>query len=630
MGFAPQHHRGWSLRSRRALGAGRLRGKVLAVAAGAAALALVAAGCSGNGTSAVGNTPVSGGTAVMAEPPAATPNYIFPFTSSAYISVINTSYLSYQMYRPLYWFGDNGQPTLNTSLSLANPPTFSGDKVTITLKHYMWSDGTPVTASDVMFWLNMMQAEPSNWGAETGFPQSEVKDITVVSPTELTMVMNKAYNTNWFLYNDLSQITPMPQAWDRTASGPSNCATTVSDCAGVYSYLDSQSRNLSGYVGSPLWSVVDGPWKLSAFNADGHITFVPNRSYSGPVKPKLAAFQEVPFTTDTAEYDVLQSPSSSTKIDVGYAPQQDLPAKPASATVGANPLSSKGYTLAPWPVWGINYYTMNFQDTIGDHAAIFKQLYFRQALEYMMNQAAVLQGPLRGYGTATVGPVGNNPPSQWLSPQGKAGDPFPYNPSKAKSLLTSHGWTVNPNGVSTCNDAAKCGPGITAGSQLSFTMTFATGLSWLQSEMTQLQSNAARVGIKLNLEPKPFNQVTAQSAGNCTVASLPCNWDMADWGGGWSFAPDYSPTGETLFTSGAVANSGGYTDPTNDTMINQTLTSSNLQYMYSWQDYLAKQLPFMWQPNADYQVTEVANNLKGVTPQSPTLLFNPENWYFVK
>jgi peptide/nickel transport system substrate-binding protein len=52
--------------------------------------------------------------------------------------------------------------------------------------------------------------------------------------------------------------------------------------------------------------------------------------------------------------------------------------------------------------------------------------------------------------------------------------------------------------------------------------------------------------------------------------------------------------------------------------------------MYTWQNYLAKQLPFMWQPDADYQITEVADNLKGVTPQDPTLLFNPENWYFVK
>ena len=38
---------------------------------------------------------------------------------------------------------------------MANPPVFQGAKVTITLKHYMWSNGSPVTAQDVMFWLNM-------------------------------------------------------------------------------------------------------------------------------------------------------------------------------------------------------------------------------------------------------------------------------------------------------------------------------------------------------------------------------------------------------------------------------------------------------------------------------------------
>ena len=120
----------------------------------------------------------------------------------------------------------------------------------------------------------------------------------------------------------------MPEAWDKTASGPSHCSTTVSDCAAVYKYLDGQSKSLTTYVSSPLWSVVDGPWKLSAFNADGHVTFVPNKSYSGPVKPSLSQFQEVPFTTDSAEYGVLQAPNSQT-IDVGYLPEQDAPAKPA-------------------------------------------------------------------------------------------------------------------------------------------------------------------------------------------------------------------------------------------------------------------------------------------------------------
>ena len=148
--------------------------------------------------------------------------------------------------------------------------------------------------------------------------------------------------------------------------------------------------------------------------------------------------------------------------------------------------------------------------------------------------------------------------------------------------------------------------------------------------MTQLQSNAASIGIKLNLQPKPFNQVTALAAGNCVVAKISCAWDMGNWGGGWTFYPDLLPTGESLFMSGAVANSGGYTDPTDDSLINKTLTSSNLQDMYAWEDYLAPKLPMIWQPNGAYQLNEIANNLRGATPLNPSLNINPENWYFVK
>ena len=618
MGTSPQHGR-----------SARIRRRVLAAGIGAVALALVAAGCGGgSGSSSAGSTPVKGGTAVWAEQPSAPPTYIFPYMSSAVISNVNLFYFQYLMYRPLYWFGNGDQPTVNTKLSLANPPTFSGNKVTVNLKHYMWSNGTQVTAQDVMFWLNMELAEPANLGFYTGFP-TNVKDITVVSPTELTMVMDKSYNPTWFLYNELSQITPMPTAWDRTASGPSDCATKVSDCAAVYNYLNTQAKDQTSYVSSPLWSIVDGPWKLKSFNADGHVSYVPNKSYSGPVKPKLAEFQEVPFTTDTAEYDVLQSPSSATKIDFGYIPQQDVPAKPANATVGKNPLSSKGYTLTPWPIWGINYFVVNYQSTTGN-GPIIKQLYFRQVLENLMNQNAVINGPLRGYGTPTIGPVGTTPVTPFLSPKGKQGNPFPFSPAKAKSLLTSHGWTINPNGVSTCADPSKCGPGIKQGQGMSFNLPYATGVGWITQEMQQLQSNSAALGIKINLEPKPFAQVIAVAGGNCVAAKLPCNWDMANWGGGWSYSPDYLPTGEELFQSGVVANSGGYNNPQNDALIQKTLTSGNMQFMYNWQDFLSAQLPMIWQPEGDFQLNEIVNNMKGATPLSPTLSLNPENWYFVK
>jgi peptide/nickel transport system substrate-binding protein len=607
----------------------------MAVGGSVVALALVAAGCSSGSSSSGGGqagTKVKGGTAVWAEPPSTAPNYIFPFTSSAYISVINASNFTNLMYRPLYWFGVGDQPVVNTSLSLANVPTWSGNTATITLKHYLWSDGTPVTSTDVMFWVNMLKAVgETDWGAYTGFPAQFVTSYKGISPTQIQFTMNKAYSHNWVLYNDFSQITPMPPAWDRTASGPAHCATKVSDCAAVYKYLDSQSKQLSSYASSPLWSIVNGPFKLSSFNADGHITFVPNTKYSGPVKPSLSQFKEVPFTTETAEYNVLKSSAAGgQKVDVGYMPSVNAVAKPAGSnplTAGQNPL--QGYTLAPLYVWGINYFVMNFQSTTGN-GPIINQLYFRQALAYLLNQQSVIKGPLRGYGTQTPGPVGMTPPSKFLSPELKNGSPYNYNPTKAKSLLTSHGWKITPNGVSTCTDPSKCGPGVKQGQGLQFNLPYATGTQWITQEMQQLQSNASLVGIKINLQPKPFNQVTALAAGNCKVAKIPCNWDLANWGGGWSFVPDYLPTGEALFECGAIANSGGYCNKTNDANIQKTLTSDNLQAMYTYQNFLAQQLPVMFQPNGVYTLTEVANNLKGVTPQNPTLAFNPENWYFVK
>jgi peptide/nickel transport system substrate-binding protein len=606
-----------------------LRRRAALLGAGVAAVALVAAGCSSNNSSASGSTPIHGGTAVMAELPGEPPSYIFPYVTAANSSNQNLFDFTYLMYRPLYWFGYGSQPVVNPSLSLASTPTFNGQNVTITLKHYMWSNGTQVTADDVMFWLNMMRALPQDWFdySPGGFP-SDVSDIKVVNSTTLTMTMDKAYSPTWFLYNQLSQITPMPAAWDRTASGPSSCDTTLSDCAAVYNYLAAQAKDLDTYATSPLWSIVDGPWKLSAFNADGHVTFVPNKSYSGPVKPKLAAFQEVPFTTDAAEYDVLQSQVSSTKIDYGYLPEQDAPAKPAKATVGANPLASKGYTLAPLYAWGIGFYVMNFQSTTGN-GPIIKQLYFRQAMAYLMDQQGVINGPLRGYGSAGVGPVGSTPVSKFLSPQGRKGDPFPFSIAKAKALLSSHGWKVVPGGSTTCVDPAKCGPGIAAGKTLVFNFVYATGMSWMQSEMTELQSNAAQAGIRLNLEPKPFLQVLESNLANCVVAKLSCSWDMANYGG-LTFSPDYLPTGEIYFRTGTASNPGGYSNAQNDAMIDETLMTSNLSDMYAWEDYLATQLPMEWQPDPASQLTEVANNLKGALPQSPTLSITPENWYFVK
>jgi peptide/nickel transport system substrate-binding protein len=589
------------------------------------------AACSNNSKSPsaapTGGTAVNGGTATFAELAGAPPNYIFPFTSSSYISVSNLNLFQYLMYRPLYWFGSGASPTVNTTLSVANTPVWSSDgrTATITLKHYMWSNGQPVTAQNVVFWLNMLTEDgATDWGAYTGFPQSFVTSYKAVNSSTLTITFNKVYNHDWVLYNDFSQITPMPEAWDVTASGPSHCSTTPSDCTAVYKYLSSQSTGITGWASSSLWAVVDGPWKLASASTSGLVKLVPNTAYSGPQKPHLAAFEELPFTTDSAEYDVLRSPSSGSTINVGYIPSQNLPPKSSG---GGNPVS--GYTMSPWYQWGISFYAVNENSTVGDHGAIFKQLYFRQALAYLMDEQSIITGPLRGYGFQTTGPVADQPATSWLSTQQQS-DPFPYSPTAAKALLTSHGWDVVANGTTTCANPSLCGAGISKGTALNFTMTYASGQAWISDEMVQLQSAEAGVGIKLNLKPEPFTQVVTSYAGNCKLANLPCNWDEADWGLGWSFYPDVEPTGEELFECSDPANSGGYCNTSNDAMVAATLTNSSDSLMYSWENYLAKQVPNEWQPNAPYQDTEVSDTLRGVLPQESTLMITPEYWYYVK
>jgi peptide/nickel transport system substrate-binding protein len=89
-----------------------------------AALALAA--CTGTSSSPSGSSTggkiTHGGTAYFAENPASGPvDYIFPMVSLTYDLPSNIQF-QYLMYRPLYWFGQGTQPSMNPALSLADPP----------------------------------------------------------------------------------------------------------------------------------------------------------------------------------------------------------------------------------------------------------------------------------------------------------------------------------------------------------------------------------------------------------------------------------------------------------------------------------------------------------------------------
>jgi peptide/nickel transport system substrate-binding protein len=135
----------------------------------------------------------------------------------------------------------------------------------------------------------------------------------------------------------------------------------------------------------------------------------------------------------------------------------------------------------------------------------------------------------------------------------------------------------------------------------------------MQSTMKQV------AGIVLNLSSQPFSDVIDTAFDGCTFATPCTKWDLADWGGGWVFSPDFFPTGEELFETGASANAGDYINSTNNANILATnvasTQSSEITSLFKYENYLAKQLPVVWMPNAPYELVMYKSNLQGLIPQ---------------
>ena len=307
-------------------------------------------------------------------------------------------------------------------------------------------------------------------------------------------------------------------------------------------------------------------------------------------------------------------------LDYGYVPAYDASLIPE--------LTSQGYKSNPWVSWGFNYMPVNFNNpTVGP---LFKQLYIRQAFQYMVNQPVDIKKAMYGFGAPDYGPVPTAPKTSYESSQASV-NPYPFDPAKATALLKSHGWKVKAGGTSTCakpgTGATDCGAGIAKGEQLNFNLVYPTGSTATTVMMEQYKTNLASAGIQLNLQAAPVNTVFSE-LDKCTSGPS-CKWQILSWSVGYTYGPNFMPTGEETFASTGSFNFGNYASPLNDANILATVTNGSSSSMFKYENYLEDQLPVIWQPKADSQISEISTSLKGVT-QSPTLNFTPENWTITK
>ncbi|WP_020373109.1 hypothetical protein [Sulfobacillus thermosulfidooxidans] len=131
-----------------------------------------------------------------------------------------------------------------------------------------------------------------------------------------------------------------------------------------------------------------------------------------------------------------------------------------------------------------------------------------------------------------------------------------------------------------------------------------------------MKQDWAQEGIQVTLLSQPFDTIISDAN-----QGDPTKWQLDWWGGGWTYEPDYYPTGGGLFGTGSAANYGGYSSSTMDSLIKKTYepgTASQITArMDAYQAWAVKDLPVIWVPWTP-TFSEVATYVHGVNSA-----FNP-------
>ncbi|WP_346428481.1 peptide ABC transporter substrate-binding protein [Alicyclobacillus mengziensis] len=502
-------------------------------------------------------TPTPGGTINYALPPQTNLNWFLPLMNAASDSVYNSQIVD-QLYKPLIWI--NNDYTINWQSSIASKITYNtaGTVYHVFLNpKWKWSDGQPVTSKDVLFTWNVIKAAsaknaPSPWpyvGAGTGDIPNGIKSVVANSPTEVTITLDKPANQQWFIYNGIIQLTPMPaHAWDKK----SNMNSEIK-------YLGSNATNLM------FDSVVDGPFKPVSATSSQSWVIAPNPNYAG----HKSVVNKIVFTYEGSTASELAALKSGS-LNVGYLDQSQLGEKSS--------LTSQGDKITPSYGFGIFWTEMNMFPS-SPTKSIFDQLYVRQALQMGLDNQGAAQDIYKGYAVPLFGPIPPKPKTTFLDPNLK--NPYPFNINQGKQLLESHGWK-EVNGV------------MTKGSQkMKFTMMYVSGSTSSTDAAELMKQDWAQEGVDVTLKPVPFSTFIS-------VTSNPkdTSWDLAT-GSGWFYnGPGFYPTGGELFATGAPTGTG-FSDPKEDTLIQAThvpypTQQQTMQHFFQYEDYTAKALPFLW------------------------------------
>jgi peptide/nickel transport system substrate-binding protein len=360
--------------------------KTLTAVAGASAVLLVLAACSGPGTSTGSSTPVAGGTLTYASGDAE-PTCLDPHVGGNYPQAL----LATQYIEELVGLED-GEPTPELATKWTTGD--DGKTLTFTLRDDVsFTDGTPFDAAAVV--ANIEHVQDPATASSTGY--LALQSITKATATDEHTVTLTLSRPDSALLESFSQPwvgMESPKALERK-----------------------QATNCESPVGT-------GPFEVTGWKHGDRVTLTKNTDYWGKTKPRLSGITWRFLPDSTSRYAALQSG----QVDVIDNAQPDQ-LKAASAKGAIRDLD------APRPG------ASNRLELNSGHG-VFRDQAVRQAFIAGAEIDPGLQSLFLGTAKRSYSVLSSAEPLAYSEKSR-----FEYSPTKAKQLLDDAGWKVGSDGI---------------------------------------------------------------------------------------------------------------------------------------------------------------------------------------
>lgn len=493
--------------------------------------------------------------------PSAVTSLNFLLTSSIY----NTEAM-FQIYRPLVWLDRNVNYDPAMSVASAVVTTDGGQTWHLTIKPWLWSDGVPLTANDVVFTFDLIRRiGPGYVSYNIGGIPDLLDHVVALSPHEVEIRLTRRVNPEWFLRLGLGNgILPLPEH--------------------IYRGLDLIALR-ARQTDPKLFAVSDGPFLLKEWQLGRHLTLVPNPRFGGE-HPKIKR-----LVLDFLQGGNALQSLRANEIDGANVPFQLWDLARALPGFHTEPLGGP---------FGYMSIILNFRS---QHAPFLNDVRVRQAIASAIDQKEIIALAWHGQSSEIHGPVPVAMRS-FLSPQAKAGyADLQYNPAHARALLDEAGWEPGPDGIRA-----------QGGQRLAFGVEVSAGIASRLVELQVVQRNLQAVGIEMSLREVEFNELLSTLNGNGH------DWDSIVLG--WTITS--YPDSQQFFSTDGAANYGHYHDPRMDALNEAVISGAGNQALYAAQDYAAEQQPFIFLPEGHYSAM-TRDGLRGITEMSsPTGTWAPE------